>query len=268
MELQELQSLIVAEKSRPAGKLLVPYGPTGIGKTTLFCQGPNTLLVQCGDESAAVLKESGGLPESLPVVSAENFDHALRIFTALATDTSHGYKKIVVDGGSGLKKWVDQMTLANECDGEKGKFASFAFGEKSAAFYWMDLMEHLYAMRRAGLWVFFICHKGTLNEKNPQGVDYPKTAPDLGKDRLALTIKDADAVLLMDYVIGEQYVDKKTGKGKAVGGQQRVMYTTGGAAFESKNRMDLPEIIVLGDSPQEAFQAFGKAVKQGRKQAQ
>lgn len=263
-----MMELVKKEANPNAGRLVYIYGPTGIGKTTTFCRTPKSVLVECGDNSSQALKASGSLPANYPVITASDLYHSLDIFKGLRDGVGqHGFGNVIVDGGSGLKKWVDQGTLADECNGNKGKFAGFNFGERCGAFPWMELVQVFDEMRSAGLWVFVICHKGIQNEKNPQGADYPKSVPDLGKERLPLSIKDADAVLFMDFLISNVNVDEKTNKGKAVGGDTRVMYTQPAAAYEAKNRLNLDSIIHLGNSPTEAFEAFFKAVKEGKKKA-
>jgi len=49
-------------------------------------------------------------------------------------------------------------------------------------------------------------------------------------------------------------------KGKAVGGQHRVLLTTHHAAYDAKNRHGLPEEIDCGDSAAEAWKNFRAAL--------
>lgn len=268
--LDELMARVQTVPSQKTGNYCAVYGPTGIGKTTLLCQFPKSLLLECVDKSSGALKSAGFLPANYPVLTATDLDDALRILEGLAGEPEkHGYKNIVVDGGSGLKKWTDQLAMSNECDGEKGKFASYGYGDRSAAFYWAEILEKFDSLRTAGINVWLVCHDGVMNKKNPRGSDYPKNCPDVGgKDRVAQTIKDADAVLYMDFITETVDVNKQSKVGKAVGGVHRVMYTMPHASYEAKNRLGLPAEIILGSSQEEAFRAFRDALKAGKKQAQ
>ena len=251
------------ESNSASGKIIVPYGPTKIGKTTTFCQSPDTLLVEALDESAKSLKESGAIRQDLPVISATDFHDVVDICKKLASDPNHGFKRVVIDGGSGMNSWSDEMAIANDFDGKRSEFTSWGRGEKTTAFYWQEFISALNELRNAGIWVFLICHKAVVSVKNPDGSDYYRSQPDLGKYVLSMVLKHADAILYFDYAIETQGGQKGTGA-KAVG-SARVMRCTPNASYEAGNRLNLPAMIELGDSPEEAAKAFYKAVKQGKR---
>lgn len=265
----DINELLARAASRPSltGKLIVAYGQTGTGKTTTFSRAPKSVLVECKDYSADALKDSGSLPEELPVVKTTGWDDALQTFEALASG-GHDFRNVIIDGGSGLHEWSDELTISQDMEGSREKFTAFGRGDRSAGFRWQELMQRLNDMKNAGLWVFLLCHKGTITERNPAGADYYKSVPHLSKEKLAQTLKYADAVLYLDFVIAEKDVNKQSGVGKAVGGDVRVLRCQPSAAYEAKNRLGLPDLIQLGNSPQEGFKAFANAVKAGKKSQQ
>ena len=53
----------------------------------------------------------------------------------------------------------------------------------------------------------------------------------------------------------------KDTKGKAQGGQQRILYTERSAAYDAKNRHGLPHVIQCGDDPAAAWNNFYAALK-------
>lgn len=265
--LDELMARVQTAPTEKAGKILLIYSCSGTGKTSTFCQAQKTVLVECKDYSSDALKESGAIRKDLPVIKTTGWDDALGVLGSLAKG-GHDFMNVVIDGGTGLHEWSDALTIANECEGSREKFSAFGRGDQISGFYWQSLMETLDDLRRAGIWVFFLCHKGTVTERNPSGSDYIKSVPALSKQKLAQSLKYCDAILYMDFVTEQIDVNKQSKVGKAVGGEVRVLYCKPSAGFEAKNRLGLESPIYLGSSPQEAFRAFREAVKQGRRQAQ
>ncbi len=78
----------------------------------------------------------------------------------------------------------------------------------------------------------------------------------------SLTHRWADMVLFLNYYV-EVDTDGLRAKGK--GGQDRVIYTEYHAAFEAKNRSNLPPEIEMGKSGQEAWANFKAAFAAARK---
>lgn len=263
-EIDAVFSRVTTAPSGSAGKIVVPYGPTGIGKTTLFTQGPKPILIQAKDHSADVLKESGFLPNDLPVINIKDgWLDALDVLGAFA-DRDHGYQTVVIDGASGLSEWCDDFVTDQDFEGSKVRFSSYQTGNDVAGREWANLMNILDRMKSRGLMVFLIAHQGTHTIRNSQGDDYLKSVPHLSKQKLAVTVKYVDAILLMEYVIALKDVNKQSHVGKVVSADQRVMRTDGGTAFEAKNRMGLTDPIMLGSSQEDAFKAFRDAVRAGK----
>lgn len=253
---------------------VVIHGATGIGKTTTLCQMPGTILIECGDESSDTLKTSGGLPSKLPVVTANGYHNAIDILKKLIPNPGDKplFKRVVVDGASGLNRWSDALTVSGRMDGDLTKFLDFGGvnGDKHASYLWSDLVEVIKELRSAGVWVFLICHSMVVSIRNPDGSDYVRTVPEIGvgKARLAMTVKEADAVWFFDTVVETINADKKTGRGgKAIGGSFRVIKTDKTASYEAKDRLNLPGLIELGGSPLEGARAIHAAIKSGREKA-
>lgn len=266
-DLAALLDRLSKEPSKTVGKIILPYGATKIGKTTLCVQGPKPILIEIKDKSSEVLKESGQIDSSVPVVQAKDWTDLLDILKSLE-ENEHEFKTAILDGGSGSSELCDQYVIDNDCDGSKEKFLAFGRGDRLAAFEWARFLEALDALKSKGMTVFLICHQGTVTVKNPLGDDYLKVVPHLSKEKLAMTTKYVDAILFMTTIIAQKDVNEKTGIGKVAGGESRIMWVRPSAAYEAGNRLNLPNPIMLGNTHQEAFKAFREAVKQGRKQGQ
>lgn len=274
-KLNELMaSLGVKVKTTPdetAGRFVVAYGATGLGKTTTLTQTPGTILVEAQDESSEALKNSGNIPATLPVVTATGYHNCISILKSMTPQLGEKpmFKKIVIDGGSGMVRWCDRIIIDSHFKGDYDKFIDYGGdkGEKATLFLWLEFIEAIKDLRASGVWVYLICHSVIKNQRNTEGADYYKAIPHLGigKDRTDLTVREADAILFFDTVIETKNEDKKTGKGGKAVGSQRVIKTDVHAAYEAKNRLNLPPIIELGNSPLEGARALHAAIQAGKK---
>src|SRR6202034_6992 len=102
-------------------------------------------------------------------------------------------------------------------EGDRSKFAAYGKGESVSGREWGNLMNILDTMKARGLWVILLAHSGAQTVKNPLGDDYLKAVPVMGKDKLAMTVKYADAILYMDFIVAQKDVNKQSHVGKAVG---------------------------------------------------
>jgi AAA domain len=245
------------------GKIIVDYSAPGVGKTSKWCQASNAVLVEIKDNSASALKEIGSIRADLPVISTTGWNDSLDILKSLVND-EHPYKNIVIDGLSGLDEYCNEITIAEDCGGDSDKFLAFGRGEGLASIKWMELVQILRDLKSKGFWVYLLAHQQVVTINDPSGSNYVKYSPAVGKGKLAQTMKYSDAIFFSTFIVATKDVNKESGKGKAVGGERRVMYCTPGAAWEAKNRLGIPGIIELGNSPEQSFSAFAQAVKAGK----
>lgn len=255
----------IVTKSSAEGRIVLNYGPPGTGKTSMWCQAKNAILIEVKDESSGALKEIGSIREDLPVVSTTSWEDSISILKELA-ETNHSYRNVIIDGVSGLNEYCDQYTIDTQCDGDSDKFVAFGRGEKLASITWQEFVQVIRDLRAKGIWVFLLGHQQIVTITNPTGDNYVKYSPAVGKDRLPQLVKYCDAIFFSSFVIATKDVDKQSGKGKVLGGERRIMYTTPSASYDAKNRLGIPGMIDLGSSPQESFQAFANAVKAARQQ--
>ena len=62
-------------------------------------------------------------------------------------------------------------------------------------------------------------------------------------------------------VIDDEKKAKRQGKGKAIGGTDRVLYTERRDAFDAKNRFGMPTEIWLPDNPAESWTTIWSHVR-------
>ena len=246
------------------GKIILVYGAPKQGKTSTFCNFPKSLLLQVKDLSADALKESGAIAEDMPVLDAIGWDDALSILRELS-ETEHEYKGIIIDGGSGVEEYLDALVTEENFDGSPVKFNSWGAGDKVSGVRWLEFMEVLNELKAKGIWIFMLAHLAIATIKSPSGSDYTKNVPHLSKSKLMASLKYVDAIILMESIVAVKDVNDQSHKGKAVGGSRLMRCGGANTSFEAGNRMGLPNDIVLGNSPKEAWDAFALAVKAGRK---
>ena len=262
----ELTERIKKTGNTKTGKIILVYGAPKQGKTSTFCNFPKSLLIQVKDQSADALKESGCIPEDMPVLDVTGWNDTLSSLRELV-DSEHEYKGVILDGPSGIEEYVDALVTEENFDNSPTKFAAWGGtqGDKVSGVRWMELMEVINELKAKGIWVFMIAHLAIVNVKSPSGGDYCKSVPHLSKSKLMASLKYVDAIIFMESVIALKDVNEQSHKGKAVGGSRLMRCGGANPSFEAGNRMGLPDTIVLGNSPKEAWDAFALAVKSGRK---
>lgn len=245
----------------------VAHGVEGIGKTSFGAMTPNPIFVQTrGETGLDTLIDAGRLGDIDHFPAAENWNQLRGIVETLTND-QHDFKTLVLDTTNGAERLCHEHVCAEQFGGEWGDkgFASYQKGYDVATADWRILLNDLDRLREKRLMtIVLMCHTKVAPFKNPEGADFDRYTPDMHHKTWSLTHKWADAVLFMNFETLVQNVDKKGEKGKGAGGQRRVMYTERHAAYDAKNRYGLPEIIDLGDSPQEAWSAFAGALKAAR----
>jgi hypothetical protein len=232
----------------------------------MWCQAKDSLLVEVKDNSASALKHIGAIREDLPVISTVDWHDTLAVLRELV-ETGNSFRHIIVDGISGADEFCDELTIKDDCEGDADKFLAFGRGEGLSSVKWMELVQLLRDLKAKGLWVYLLGHSQITTVNNPSGANYVKYSPACGKKKLAQILKFSDAILYSTFVTATTDINKQSGVGKSVGGERRVMFTSPSASYESKNRLNLPGVIELGNSAEESFNAFVNAVKVGRKKA-
>jgi hypothetical protein len=247
------------------------HGVEGWGKTSLAAKFPRPVFLQSrGETGLQTLIDARQLPDTPHFPEIMDWETVLGSVEALTTG-EHQYKTAVIDALNGVERLCHEYVCHRDFSddwGDKG-FASYQKGPEVALADWrllLGALDRLREMRK--MTVVCICHTKVVAFRNPEGADFDRYQPDLDKRTWSITHKWADNVLFGNFETAVTAVkeNKKTGeqKGKGVGGQQRVIYTQRHAAYDAKNRIGLPEEIVIPDSVDEAWASFSGAVKAAR----
>lgn len=230
------------------GKLDAPmrvvlYGVEGIGKSTFAAASPSPIFIGAEDGTAQL---------DVARFSPENWEEVIEALRTLTNDT-HAYRTVVLD----TLDWAEPLIWAHICkrDG-KTSIEDYGYGKgyKAAIDEWRILLSHLDRLRKTkGMSVILLGHSWVKPYKNPSGEDYDRYGLKLHAEAGGLLKEWADCVLFANY---ETYAAKEKGKRvKGVSTGARLIYTQHEAAYDAKNRYDLPEYLPL------SWSDFDAAVK-------
>ena len=230
------------------GKLESPmritiYGVEGIGKSSFAAGAPSPVFLDT-EEGTTKLDVARYDVDSWPVLMA---------YVEELTKAEHDYKTVVVDTLDAL----EQKLWKHICETRKIESIEdlgFGKGYVAALEHWRELVVKLERMRNArGLHVIFTAHAQVKPFKNPEGDDFDRYQMKLNEKAAGFLKGWCETVLFAQY---ETFAveDAKTKRAKGYSSGSRLIRTQRTAAWDAKNRDNLPESLPLD------WQAFSEAV--------
>lgn len=256
-----LGEIRTAARPRPAAMVL--YGPPGVGKTSFGAAIPKRIFLHDDQEDGInTLKNARLVDPDVPTLPpAETWSDVLGSLRALS-EGEHDYQCLVVDTLGGMERLCHEHVCNRDFHGDWGErgFASYQKGYDVALADWRQFLNALDDLRvHRGMRVVLLGHSQVRPFKNPYGEDYDRYMPDVHHKTWNLTHKWADMVLFANYYV---LVDKKNGRAKGRGGQERILYTEHHAAYEAKNRFGLPPEISMRTTGAEAWNNLIESLQQ------
>jgi hypothetical protein len=238
------------------------HGCEGCGKTSFAAYTPRPIFIQTkGETGLDTLIDSGQLPETPHFPEIMSFGVAFQAIEWLI-EQPHEYGTLVIDTLNGLERLCHEEVCRRDFNGDMTDrgFMGYMRGYEVSLVDWRNLLSALDMLReKRRMAIVCLCHTKVKPFRNPVGADYDRYAPDMHDKTWGLSHKWADAVLFIQYETFNTEKDSKK-KGKAVGGQTRIMCTEHHAAYDAKNRMGLPGEIEMGNSASEAWGNFKTAL--------
>ncbi len=228
-----LAALVKGKQARPIRVVL--FGTEGVGKSTFAAAAPAPIFL--GAEDGTSHLDVTRFP--MPTTWQEVLD-AIRV---LETEP-HDFKTLVVD----TLDWAEPMLWAHICKrDEMANVEAYGYGKGYVAALdeWRVFLGALERMRdRRGMNIVFLAHSWIKPFKNPDGEDFDRYEFKLHPKASGLIKEWVDAVLFANF---ETFAvkDAKTKRTKGVSTGARLVYTTRTAAYDAKNRADLPESMPL-----------------------
>lgn len=244
--MQSILDLMYDPAKQQRKRRLMIYGQDGIGKSTFAAGAPDPLFVQT-ELGLSDIRGVKALPRCKTFGDFAGYIKQLREMEVLPC------KSLVIDGLTGLSPLVNEQAV-QDYNRDSGKTAVDTFdaipygaGPLWALKIWRLILDRLEQINiDQDVWVILIGHTQVEKFQNPAGEGYDRYVPKLHKDASAAVREWCD-----DYFFATQVVYTRTeGKGfsekkKAAGAGDRVMKTSGAAAFLAKRRIQMPDEIPL-----------------------
>jgi AAA domain len=233
---------------------LLVYGVDGIGKSTFAAGAPAPIFVGVEDGTATLdvprFPEPHSWLEGLAAIDElEVGDHDFR---TVVIDTLDWLEPMCWSQVVGVgKRTRDGVLIETIEDIPYGK------GYASALDEWRILLSRLDRLRAVrGMNTILLAHAWIRTFRNPDGEDFDRYELKLHTKAASLIREWCDAVLFATH---EQYTHAKTKRDKAKGVSTgaRILHTQRRAAFDAKNRHNLPETIALD------YEALEEAIAAG-----
>lgn len=238
-------SKIVTERPKVPLKILA-YGPEGVGKTRFGAFAPKPIFL-CAENGLSA-PDLRGVP-SFPAPDTWSDVHdAIKYLIA----KEHDYKTLVVDS----LDWLHQHARAEICRRENmspSQYEDYGRGEKHAYELWIQLSRALDELQdKRGMHIILLAHSSMETFQNPQGEDFVRFQLALSKKAAERWKQWPDFLLFMSQeMFTKKSKDDKSAKG--IIGDYRI-FTTRSAAFDAKNRVNLPaEIAYETANPWRSF---------------
>lgn len=219
------------KQERPIRAIL--YGVEGVGKSTFASQAPSPIFL-CSEDGTSHLD----VPRFPSPRSWNDVLEAIRVLT----HEEHDFKTLVID----TLDWLEPLCWQHVCQIHgKQSIEDFGYGKGYviAVEQWRQLLGRLdMLVRSRRMHVVMLAH-GTVRR-----VDDPQTGP---FDRYRMKLHDKSADVLREWVDAvlfarhEVVTFERNGKTRGRSSGARVLHTTWTAAYDAKNRFDLPDTLPL-----------------------
>jgi len=226
---------IVTGRLKETWRLLL-FGVEGIGKTSFGAAMPKPIFIDA--ESGSGQLDVARFP------TPQNFNDVLDAIRELR-ETKHDFETAVLD----TIDWIEALIWQHICVRDRmHDIEEYGFGKgfNVALEQWRILIRELEALERAkGMNICLLGHSHVKTFKNPEGSDFDRYEPQVHAKAAGVLKQWPRAVLFAHY---EQYAEKENRyalKAKGVASGERLLFTNRTAAYDAKNRYELPVSLPL-----------------------
>lgn len=256
----------ITRKTDKRPDVIVVHGVEGVGKSAFAAQFKEAVFMMSENETGIVkLRENGLVPEIGWFPQFTSWE-SLREATKEVKYTADRPRTLVVDTVNGIESLLHAHICQTKYAGDWGKkgFANYDEGPRASVPVWREWLADLDAVRSAGTTIVLLSHTKAVKFRNPEGADFDRYVAEMHAETWSATRKFADMILFLNFHV--EVLDAKDNRGKGVGGTSRVYHTQRGAAWDAKNRHNLPAKFLGKGSAAEDFKEFVRLVKAGTAQ--
>jgi hypothetical protein len=240
---------------------LIVYGSSGVGKTSFASRFPGPVkFISLKETGFEDLADSELMPANCTNVNPQDWEDLEDATLSTLKGT------LVIDSCSGLQEMLFNEVCRTVYNSDWDKFTEYWKGQRvDSPVFLAKYQTKLDTVRNRGVHVIVIGHMATEETPNTLGANYLTHTLDMDKAVKASMIKWAGNILFLNIDINivtvtEVAKDKTVLTGKAKDSDKRVIWTETSPGHIAKNRMNLPPVIKMGSSPDEAFKNFWKVL--------
>lgn len=212
---------------------VIVYGVEGVGKTTFGAEAPRPIFL-CAEDGTSHL-DVARFPS--PRSWTETIEAVRELLRA-----EHDFKTLVIDS----LDWLEPLCWTHVCQtGGKASIEDFGYGKGYvlAVERWRELLTNLdLLVRNRRMNVVMVAHSAVKRVDDPQAGAFDRYRMKLHEKTSDVLREWVDAVLFARH---EVRVIERNGKPRGQSSGARLLHTTWTAAYDAKNRFDLPETLPL-----------------------
>ena len=234
-----LKTVTTGQEQKPP--IILLYGLEGIGKTTIGAKADNVIFIRTEDGKGTL--DFASFPK------ANTMQEAFDQLEALCAE-EHEYKTLSIDSVDWMQVLIWQH-VAKTMGQPNIEAIGYGTGYKMALQHWEEYLNYITFLRdHKNMTIYQIAHSEVKKFKDPELEAYDVYSLKLHEKATSLLKEHADCVFFMKY----ETFQKKTKGGfgqedvKAVGGENRVIYTQNKASAHAKNRYGIEPVIKV-DNP-------------------
>ncbi len=243
-----LKTVITGKIEKP--RLILVYGPDGVGKSTLAAQSPKPIFL--GTEHGTDQLDVTRFPQ--PKAWADVIDCIKALYVE-----EHDYQTLVIDSLDWLEPLIHKEICSRYQVNSIEKAAQgYGKGYIEAQTEWERLISGLNVLRTSkSMNIVAIGHSDITTFEDPSSQNtYNRYQLKLHKRSSALWREYVDAVLFANFDV---YTSKDGQKTRTMGEGKRVLFTERRPGYDAKNRFSLPPMISMSWSELEENIAIAKA---------